>query len=65
MLGVFLQCHTGHVYGHTRHAGFSWKKNEPSCDIILLRIKACIPNTMIVINLFELPQPHSETFGLT
>ena len=41
MLGVFRQCHTRHIFGHTRHAGFSGiEKNEPSCDIILLGIKA-------------------------
>ena len=41
------------------------KKNEPSYDIILLGIKANISNTLIVKNLLELPQPHSETFGIT
>ena len=46
---------------------FFWdrKKNELSCDIIHLGIKTYISNALIVINLLELQQPHSETFGLT
>ena len=51
MLGVFRQCHTCDIYGHTRHARF-----EPSFDIILLGIKAYISNILIVINLLELTQ---------
>ena len=58
--------HKHHVYGHTGSVGFSGiEKNEPSCDIILLGIKAYISHTLIVTNLLELPQPHSETFGIT
>ena len=66
VLGVFRWCHTHHIYGHTRHKGFSGieKKNEPSFDIILLGIKAYISNTLIVINFLELTQPHSRLLDL-
>ena len=57
--------HTSRLWSHTSQRFFWHKKIEPSCDIILLGIKAYISNTLIVINLLELPQPHSETFGLT
>ena len=50
---------------HVTQVFLAQEINEPSCDIILLGIKAYISNTLIVINLLELPQPHSETFGLT
>ena len=57
--------HTSRLWSHMSHRFFWHRKNEPSCDIIFVVIKAYISNTLIVINLLELPQSHSETFGLT
>ena len=63
---MFKQCHTCHVYGHTCHTGFSGiEKKRANLWYNPSRYNDCHSDTMIVINLLELPQPHSETFGLT
>ena len=56
--------HVTFMVTHFIQVFLAQKRNKPSCDIILLGIKAYISSTLIAINLLELPQLHSETFGL-